>query len=338
VPGGSSGGSAAATAAGFVPAALGSDTGGSVRQPAAFCGVTAVKPTYGRVSRYGLVAFASSLDQVGPFARSVRDAARLLQVISGHDRRDATSAAEPVDDYVAACDGDVRGLRVGVVRSQLDEGNDPDVVRQVTAVIDDLEARGAELVDVDLPTAGQAVSVYYLIAPSEASSNLARFDGVRYGLRVTGEDLLSTYGKTRAQGFGSEVKRRIMLGTYALSAGYYEAYYLRAQKVRTLLRQDYDRAFERCDVVVSPTTPTPAFRLGDKTDDPLAMYMADIYTLPPSLAGLPALSTPCGLSSAGLPLGVQLTAPPFQEGRLFRAARAVEEGFGSHEKRPPTVA
>ncbi|MFW6050673.1 MAG: Asp-tRNA(Asn)/Glu-tRNA(Gln) amidotransferase subunit GatA [Myxococcota bacterium] len=334
VPGGSSGGSAAATGAGLVPIALGSDTGGSVRQPASFCGTTAIKPTYGRVSRYGLVAFASSLDQVGPIARSVRDAARLLGVVAGHDVRDATSADAAVPDYEAECGKDVKGLRVGVV-SDLGEGSDPEVTEAVQTAAASLEKLGCELVEVRLPHARQAVSMYYLIAPSEASSNLARFDGMRYGLRVAGEDLLDTYEKTRQAGFGAEVKRRIMLGTYALSAGYYEAYYLRAQKVRTLLRQDYERAFEACDVLLTPTAPTPAFALGEKTQDPLQMYLADIYTLPPSLAGLAAIGLPCGFTQAGLPMGMQLAAPPFEEGRLVRVAHAYEQDAGLMERRPP---
>ncbi|MFW5920517.1 MAG: Asp-tRNA(Asn)/Glu-tRNA(Gln) amidotransferase subunit GatA [Polyangiales bacterium] len=338
VPGGSSGGSAAAVAAGLAQGALGSDTGGSVRQPGAFCGVTAIKPTYGRVSRYGLVAFASSLDQVGPFGRSVRDAARLLGVIAGADPRDATCADRPVDDYEAACGRDVQGLRVGVVREQLEgQGNDPEVRAAVEKAAEQLEGLGCELVDVSLPSAGAAVSVYYLIAPSEASSNLARYDGVRYGLRVRGDSLRATYDKTRAAGFGPEVKRRIMLGTYALSAGYYEANYLRAQKVRTLLRRDYERAFESCDVLLSPTAPTPAFALGDKTSDPLAMYLNDVYTLPPSLAGLPALSTACGFTGGGLPIGLQLTAPAFEEARLVRAAHAYEQAAGHGGRRPEGV-
>ncbi|MFW5924603.1 MAG: Asp-tRNA(Asn)/Glu-tRNA(Gln) amidotransferase subunit GatA [Myxococcota bacterium] len=333
VPGGSSGGSAAATGAGIVPLALGSDTGGSVRQPAAFCGVTAIKPTYGRVSRYGLVAFASSLDQVGPIGGSVRDAARLLGVIAGHDPRDATSAATEVPEYEAHCGEDVTGLRVGVVQD-MGEGSDPEVAAATEAAAKSLEKLGCELVPVKLPHARQAVSVYYLIAPSEASSNLARFDGIRYGLRVGGADLAETYDKTRQAGFGAEVKRRIMLGTYALSAGYYEAYYLRAQKVRTLLRQDYEAAFAECDVVLTPTTPTPAFRLGEKVTDPLQMYLADIFTLPPSLAGLPALGLPSGFTDGGLPVGLQLTAPAFEEGRLVRVGHAFEQEAGLIERRP----
>ncbi len=334
-PGGSSGGSAAAVAAGFAAGSLGSDTGGSVRQPGSFCGVTAVKPTYGRVSRYGLIAFASSLDQVGPMARSVEDAARLLSVIAGHDGRDATSSEHEVDDYEGALDRSVEGLRVGVVREQVAGLKDADTREAIEGALKSLRERGASLIDVSLPHARHAVSVYYLIACSEASSNLARFDGMRYGLRVDGEDLSETYEKTRARGFGAEVKRRIMLGTYALSAGYYDAFYLKAQKVRTLIRRDFDAALAGCDVLVSPTTPTPAFPLGDKIDDPLAMYLADIYTLPASLAGLPALSTPVGVSSEGLPLGIQLTGAPFTEATLLRAAKAIEGSLVDWPKLAP---
>ena len=336
-PGGSSGGSACATAAGLAPLALGSDTGGSVRQPAAFCGITAIKPTYGRVSRYGLVAFASSLDQIGPMARSVREASQLLEVIAGHDRRDATSADRETGEYLAACDRGVKGLRVGVVRDLLEGLQDTDVRARVETALSALEADGATLVDVSLPHAKHAVSVYYLIATAEASSNLARFDGIRYGLRVPGEDLADTYTKTRAQGFGPEVRRRIMLGTYALSAGYYDAFYLKAQRVRTLIRRDYDTAFESCDVVCTPTTPTPAFALGEKTGDPLEMYLADIFTLPPSLAGLPAISTPCGLSREGLPIGLQLVAPPFEEEILCSTGQAIEDKCGLVGSRPAAV-
>jgi aspartyl-tRNA(Asn)/glutamyl-tRNA(Gln) amidotransferase subunit A len=336
-PGGSSGGSASATAAGLVPLALGSDTGGSVRQPAAFCGITAIKPTYGRVSRYGLVAFASSLDQVGPMARSVREASRLLEVLAGHDRRDATSADRETGAYLAACDRQVKGLRIGVVRDLIDGLQDGDVRAGTEAALSALEKKGAVLVDVSVPHAKHAVSVYYLIATAEASSNLARFDGIRYGLRVPGEDLAETYTRSRAQGFGPEVRRRIMLGTYALSAGYYDAFYLKAQRVRTLIRRDYDTAFERCDVVCTPTTPTPAFALGEKTGDPLEMYLADIFTLPPSLAGVPAVSTPCGLSAAGLPIGLQLVAPPFEEELLCTVAQSVEDECGLLDSHPSAL-
>jgi aspartyl-tRNA(Asn)/glutamyl-tRNA(Gln) amidotransferase subunit A len=337
-PGGSSGGSACAVAAGLAPLALGSDTGGSVRQPAAFCGITAIKPTYGRVSRYGLIAFASSLDQIGPMARSVREASALLQVAAGHDRRDATSASRETGNYLEACGRGVKGLRVGVVREPLEGLQDGDVKAAVEAALSSLKSQGATLVDVSLPHSKHAVSVYYLIAPAEASSNLARFDGMRYGLRVPGEDLTETYTNTRSEGFGPEVRRRIMLGTYALSAGYYDAFYLKAQRVRTLIRRDYDTAFEHCDVVCTPTTPTPAFALGEKTGDPLQMYLADIFTLPPSLAGLPALSTPCGLSSERLPIGLQLVAAPFEEELLCGAAQVVEDACGLVSSTPPGVA
>jgi aspartyl-tRNA(Asn)/glutamyl-tRNA(Gln) amidotransferase subunit A len=325
-PGGSSGGAACATAARLAAAALGSDTGGSVRQPAAFCGVTAIKPTYGRVSRYGLVAFASSLDQVGPIARNVRDAARLLSVIAGHDPRDATSAPVPVGDYEAECGKDVRGLRVGVPRTAID-GCDGVVLAAIDASLAHLQRIGCDLVEVELPNAEHAIAVYYIVATAEASSNLARFDGMRYGLRVRGEDLRDTYGKTRQAGFGVEVKRRIMLGTYVLSAGYYDAYYLKAQKVRSLIRRDFARAFERCDVLLTPTAPSPAFRIGE-VKDPLSMYKQDIFTLPASLAGVPALSTPCGMAEGDLPLGLQLVAPAFEEGRLVRLAHALEQSLG----------
>jgi len=323
-PGGSSGGSAVATAARLAPLALGSDTGGSVRQPAAFCGVTAIKPTYGRVSRYGLVAFASSLDQVGPFGRDVRDAARLLRVIAGHDARDATSVDRESENYDGACGGEVRGMRVGVVRGLDTSGNAASVNTAFAAALETFSKLGCEIVEIDLPHLKHAVATYYILATAEASSNLARFDGMRYGLRVTGSDLLSTYGATRTAGFGREVKRRIMLGTYALSAGYYDAFYLKAQRVRTLIANDYAAAFARCDVIATPTAPTPAFKLGEKTSDPLAMYLADIYTLPPSLAGIPALSAPAGFDADGLPIGLQLAAPAFEEGRLIALTHAFE--------------
>jgi aspartyl-tRNA(Asn)/glutamyl-tRNA(Gln) amidotransferase subunit A len=326
-PGGSSGGAAAATALALGFATLGSDTGGSVRQPASYCGVTAIKPTYGRVSRYGLIAFASSLDQVGPLTRNMRDGARLLSVIAGHDPRDATSANVPVADYEAECGRDVRGLRVGVVKN-ITAGCEPAVVKAFQAAVEQLSKRlGCEIVEVELPHQRYALSVYYIVANAEASSNLARFDGMRYGLRVTGEELQNTYRKSRAAGFGAEVKRRIMLGTYVLSAGYYDALYLKAQKVRTLIRDDYTRAFSRCDVLLTPTAPSPAFRLGEIAD-PLAMYMQDIFTLPPSLAGIPAVSVPCGASPEGLPLGLQLCAPHFEEARLVRLGHAYESISG----------
>ncbi len=337
-PGGSSGGSAAACAARFAPLTLGSDTGGSVRQPAAFCGVTAIKPTYGRVSRYGLVAFASSLDQVGPITRDVRDSARLLSVLAGPDGRDATCVAKPAEDYERFCGQDIKGLRVGVLRGLSEKGNEAAVTAAFDASIAALRERGAEVVEIELPNLEHAVATYYLVATAEASSNLARFDGMRYGLRVNGKDLTATYGATRTAGFGKEVKRRIMLGTYALSAGYYEAFYLKAQKVRTLISQDYARAFERCDVIATPTAPTPAFKLGEKVNDPLAMYLADIYTLPPSLAGIPALSTPVGFTPEGLPVGLQLASPFFEEGRIISVAHALEQALTPFARQPQAFA
>jgi aspartyl-tRNA(Asn)/glutamyl-tRNA(Gln) amidotransferase subunit A len=334
-PGGSSGGSAVAVAAAVVPASLGSDTGGSIRQPAALCGVTGLKPTYGRVSRYGLIAFASSLDQVGPFGRTVRDAAEVLQVIAGPDPADATSAREPVADYVGALTGDARGLRVGIPRALLESGVDTDVLRACEAAISVLGDLGASVVDVDLPHARFAIPVYYLVATAEASSNLARYDGVRYGYRTSrARTLTSMYLATRDEAFGDEVKRRIMLGTYVLSSGYYDAYYLKAQQVRTLIRRDYETAFDLCDLVMLPTTPTPAFRLGEKVDDPLQMYLEDIFTVSANLSGLPAISVPCGFSATGLPIGMQLTGRPFDETTVLRAADAYERVTGWVSQRP----
>jgi aspartyl-tRNA(Asn)/glutamyl-tRNA(Gln) amidotransferase subunit A len=330
-PGGSSGGAAAAVAAGLCLAALGSDTGGSVRQPASFCGVTALKPTYGRVSRRGLVAYGSSLDQVGPLARGVRDTAALLSVIAGHDPGDATSLARPVDDYVAACGKEVRGLRIAVLRLP-EQGIDADVRAALDGSVELLRSLGCEISEVELPNLPHAVSVYYLTACAEASSNLARFDGMRYGLRVAGQDLRDTYARTRAAGFGAEVKRRIMLGTYALSAGYYDAYYLKAQRVRTLIVRDFEQAFASCDAVLCPTAPSAAFKLGELVDDPLQMYLQDVFTLPPSLAGLPALAVPAGQSAAGLPIGLQLIAPAFEEARLVRLGAAFETALGWYER------
>ncbi|MCL6593379.1 MAG: Asp-tRNA(Asn)/Glu-tRNA(Gln) amidotransferase subunit GatA, partial [Alicyclobacillus sp.] len=325
VPGGSSGGSAAAVAAGLVPYALGSDTGGSIRQPAAFCGVVGLKPTYGRVSRYGLIAFASSLDQIGPFTRTAEDAAYVLQAIAGHDPLDSTSAPEPVDNYVGSLEQGVKGLRLGVVRNIESDGLDPEVAQAVARAVDSLRAAGAEVVEVELPHADYAVATYYLIAPAEASSNLARYDGVRYGRRAEAGSLLEMYERTRSEGFGLEVKRRIMIGTYALSSGYYDAYYLRAQKMRTLIRRDYEAAFAQCDVIVSPTAPTTAFRLGEKLDNPLQMYLNDLYTIPANLAGLPGISVPCGMSQDGLPIGLQLVGRAFDERTLLRVAHAYEQ-------------
>jgi aspartyl-tRNA(Asn)/glutamyl-tRNA(Gln) amidotransferase subunit A len=339
VPGGSSGGSAAAVAAGEVVWALGTDTGGSVRQPASLCGVVGLKPTYGLISRYGLIAFASSLDTVGTFTRSVRDAATLLSVLGGKDPRDATSLDTAPHDVTRGIDAGAKGLRVGVVAEAFGEGVEPGVRDAVQASVDRLAGLGAEVGEVSLPHAEYALSAYYLIAPSEASSNLARYDGVRYGFRAKGEhaDSIEMMFATRGQGFGPEVKRRIMLGTYALSAGYYEAYYGQAQKVRTLVIRDYEAAFERFDVLVSPTSPTTAFPIGAKVDDPMAMYLNDIFTIPANLAGVPAISIPCGLDDAGLPVGLQFTAPILQEERLFRAAQALESELAL-DLRPPLVA
>jgi aspartyl-tRNA(Asn)/glutamyl-tRNA(Gln) amidotransferase subunit A len=323
-PGGSSGGSAAAVAARMVPVSLGSDTGGSIRQPAALCGVVGLKPTYGRVSRYGLLAFASSLDQIGPFTHSVADAALVLGVLAGPDRMDATAADLAVADYSAGLGRGLDGIRVGVARDLL-EGVDPDVGTAFEASLAAMQASGASIVAIDLPHAKYAIPVYYLVATAEASSNLARYDGVRYGYRTPDTRTLeSMYLRTRDEGFGPEVKRRIMLGTYVLSAGYYDAYYLKAQQVRTLIRRDYEAAFERCDVVAMPTSPTPAFRLGEKTDDPLQMYLADVFTVSANLTGLPAISVPGGTSSEGLPIGLQLTGRAFDEGMILRAAAGVE--------------
>ncbi len=337
IPGGSSGGSAVAVAAGMTPLALGSDTGGSIRQPAALCGIVGLKPTYGRVSRYGLLAFASSLDQIGPLARTVGDSALALSVIAGVDAADATSAPEPVPDFTSALTGDVRGARVGVPRALLDEGVDREVSAAIKTALEVLVARGARLVDIELPHAGAAIPVYYLIATAEASSNLARYDGVRYGLRAPAEgreELRSMYARTRARGFGPEVKRRIMLGTYVLSAGYYDAYYLKAQQVRTLIKGDYERAFERVDVVAMPTSPTPAFRIGERASDPLQMYLADVFTVSANLAGLPAVSIPCGFTPDRLPIGLQLTGRAFDEATLLRVADAYERDTSWWSERP----
>jgi aspartyl-tRNA(Asn)/glutamyl-tRNA(Gln) amidotransferase subunit A len=338
-PGGSSGGSAAAVAAGMAPVALGTDTGGSIRQPAGLCGVVGLKPTYGRVSRYGLVAYASSLDQIGPLARSVTEAARVLEVIAGHDPADSTSVDRPVPAYSRSVDQPLPGLRIGLVREHFGEGLDPEVEQAVRAAVEVYRGLGAEIVEVSLPHQQYCVAVYYIVAPSEASSNLARYDGVHYGHRASRfDDLIDLYAASRGEGFGSEVKRRIMLGTYALSAGYYEAYYHKALQVRRLIRQDFDAAFQRVDVIASPVAPRPAFRLGELIDDPLSMYLNDIYTLSANLAGLPGLSLPCGFSREGLPIGLQLLAPPFEEERLLRAARMYERATDWHLRRPPLAA
>jgi aspartyl-tRNA(Asn)/glutamyl-tRNA(Gln) amidotransferase subunit A len=316
-------------AAGLAVATLGTDTGGSVRQPGALCGIPALMPTYGRVSRYGLIAFASSLDRVGPMTASVADAAALLGVMAGRDPRDATSAAVPVPDYVAELDKPVAGLRIGIPREYFGEGMDAGVRERVEAAIVQLEKLGCRRVELEMPNTDYAIATYYLIATAEASSNLARYDGVRYGLRVPTDSLADMYRKTRGAGFGAEVKRRIMLGTYALSAGYYEAYYLKAQKVRSLIARDFQQAFEKADLIVTPTSPVPAFRLGERTTDPLAMYLADIYTVTGSLAGVPGISVPCGNTGEGLPVGLQIFGPHFGEALVLRLAHAFEGASAS---------
>jgi aspartyl-tRNA(Asn)/glutamyl-tRNA(Gln) amidotransferase subunit A len=333
-PGGSSGGSAAAVAAGITPLALGSDTGGSIRQPAAMCGVVGLKPTYGRVSRYGLIAFGSSLDQIGPLTRTVHDAALALGVIAGADAADATSVPEAVPDYAAALTGDIRGTRVGVPARLIEEGVNPDVTRAFRESLAALASRGATLVDMDLPHAKYATAVYYLVATAEASSNLARYDGVRYGFRALDDDLRAMYARTRERGFGPEVKRRIMLGTYVLSAGYYEAYYLKAQQVRTLILRDYEHAFAHADVVAMPTSPVSAFKLGERIADPLQMYLGDVFTVSANLTGLPAISVPCGFTREQLPIGLQLTGRRFDEATLVRIADAYERDAGWWKQAP----
>ena len=333
VPGGSSGGAVAAVAAGEAYFALGSDTGGSIRQPASFCGVVGMKPTYGRVSRYGLVAFASSLDQIGPITRDVTDCALVLEAIAGHDPLDSTSADLPVPDYRSALKPEVKGLKIGVPREYFGAGMEPEVAAIVRRAIAKLEELGAVCEETSLPHTEYALPAYYLVAPAEASSNLARYDGVSYGLRVPGKDITEMYMNTRSQGFGPEVKRRIMLGTYALSSGYYDAYYLKALKVRTLIRRDFEAAFEKYDLLATPTSPTVAFRLGEKAGDPLAMYLSDLCTIPINMAGLPALSLPCGFSQ-GLPVGLQLIGRPFAEATLLQAAYAFEQSTEYHRRRP----
>src|SRR5262245_54594788 len=338
VPGGSSGGPAAAVAADLCIAALGSDTGGSIRLPAAMTGVVGLKPTYGRVSRFGLVAFASSLDQIGPLTKDVQDAALLLQTVAGHDTCDSTSAAVPVPNYSQALARGVRGLKLGVPREYFVAGMDAEVEHAVRTGIETLQALGAELVDVSLPHTRYAVATYYILANAEASSNLARYDGVRYGVRAPqAANLLDMYMRTRAEGFGTEVKRRIMLGTYALSAGYYDAYYKKAQQLRTLFRQDFHQAFTQCDALLAPVAPTPAFRLGERLADPLQMYLADVFTIPVNLAGLPALSLPCGWTHQELPIGLQIIAPPFREETLIQAGAAFEAVTDFHTRKPPLV-
>ncbi|GIQ71009.1 Asp-tRNA(Asn)/Glu-tRNA(Gln) amidotransferase subunit GatA [Xylanibacillus composti] len=334
VPGGSSGGSAAAVAAGEVYFALGSDTGGSIRQPAAYCGVVGLKPTYGLISRFGLVAFASSLDQIGPLTKNVEDTAYVLQAIAGHDEKDSTSARVDIPDYVSSLNGDVKGLRLAVPKEYMGEGIQPGVRDAVKAAIARLESMGATVEEVSMPHTDYAIATYYLLASSEASSNLARFDGVRYGVRSDKADsLLEVYHRSRSEGFGSEVKRRIMLGTYALSSGYYDAYYLKAQKVRTLIKQDFDKVFEQYDAILSPTAPTTAFKIGEQVSDPLTMYMNDACTIPVSLAGVPAISVPCGLAD-GLPVGLQIIGKHFDETMVLRIAHAYEQAGDWADRRP----
>lgn len=335
IPGGSSGGSAAAVSADECLASFGSDTGGSIRQPAALCGCVGFKPTYGRVSRYGLVAFASSLDQIGPLTKDIRDAAILLEVVSGVDRRDSTSVPHPVPNYAASLVGDIKGLRLGLPKEYMVEGLDPEVSQAVRAAVGQLQKLGAEIVEISLPHTDFAVATYYIVATAEASANLARFDGIRYGLRISGSDPIELYGKTRGGGFGSEVKRRIILGTYVLSSGYHDAYYLRAQKVRTLIRQDFLKAFERVDAIVTPTTPTAAFKIGAKSDDPLQMYLSDIFTISCNLAGICGVSLPCGFTSnPKLPIGLQLLGKPFGEETILKIAHAYEQSTPWHKEKP----
>jgi aspartyl-tRNA(Asn)/glutamyl-tRNA(Gln) amidotransferase subunit A len=333
VPGGSSGGSAAAVAGGLAAGSYGSDTGGSIRQPAAFCGVVGMKPTYGRVSRYGLVALASSLDQIGPFAQDVTDTALLLGAVAGHDPRDATSIQAPVPDYAAELSKGVDGLTLGLPDEYFIDGMDPEIERAVRTAIDVLKGLGARIERVSLPSTRHALAAYYVILPAEASSNLARYDGVRYGLRVAGRDFIEMQSKTRAAGFGAEVKRRIMLGTYALSAGYYDAYYGKAQSVRTLVRREFAAAFAKVDLIVAPTTPNVAFKHGEK-EDPLSMYLNDVFTIPGNLSGIPGVSVPCGFSAAGLPIGLQVLGRPLDEARVLRAAYAYEQATTWRSRRP----
>lgn len=336
IPGGSSGGSAAAVAADEAIATLGSDTGGSIRQPAALCGCVGLKPTYGRVSRYGLVAFASSLDQIGPFAKNARDAATMLGVIGGHDSRDSTSVPQPVSDYAAALRGEIKGLKIGLPKEYMIGGLQVEVKAAVDVAVSQLQSLGAEIVEISLPHTDYAVATYYIIATAEASANLARFDGIRYGRRVAGADPVELYGKTRGAGFGAEVKRRIILGTYVLSSGYYDAYYLRAQKVRTLIRDDFLKAFETVSAIVTPTSPTAAFKIGEKSDDPLQMYLSDIFTISCNLAGICGVSIPCGFTkNPKLPIGLQLLGKPFGEETLLKIAHAYEQSTSWHKEKPP---
>jgi aspartyl-tRNA(Asn)/glutamyl-tRNA(Gln) amidotransferase subunit A len=335
VPGGSSGGSAAAVASGMTPAALGTDTGGSIRQPASFCGCVGLKPSYGRVSRFGLTAFASSLDQIGPLTRTVEDAALLLQTLAGRDPLDATSLDLPVPEYGAALQPDLKGLTLGLPSEYFADGLDAEVAQAVQQAVEQCRSLGAEIKEVHLPHTKYAIATYYIIATAEASANLARFDGVRYGARAEGKDPLDMYGKTRATFFGPEVKRRIILGTYVLSSGYHDAYYLRAQKVRTLIRRDFEKAFEHCDALLTPVTPMAAYRLGEMIDDPLKMYLGDIFTVTANLAGICGLALPCGFTGAGLPIGLQVLGPAFGEERILRVGHAYEQSTDWHTRRPP---
>ncbi len=333
-PGGSSGGSTAAVAADECIAAIGSDTGGSIRLPAAFCGVVGFKPTYGRVSRYGLVAFASSLDQIGPVTKNVRDSAILTGIISGNDPYDSTSAPVDVPDFTSVLGREIKGMKIGIPKEYFIDGMDKDVEASVREALKTLESLGAVPIEISLPHTDYAIATYYILATSEASSNLSRYDGVKYGLRAEGKDLLDMYMSTRAQGFGAEVKRRIMLGTYALSSGYYDAYYKKGQQVRTLLKQDFEKAFEKVDVIVTPTSPAPAFKLGEKTEDPLKMYLTDIFTISANLAGVPAMSVPCGITSGNLPVGLQMIGRHFDEESIFKIAYAYEQATEWHKKKP----
>ena len=335
IPGGSSGGSAAVVAADEAICSLGSDTGGSIRQPAALCGVVGMKPTYGRVSRFGLVAFASSLDQIGPLSKDVTDCALMLNAICGHDPMDSTSVNLSVPDFTQSLINDVKGVKIGIPREYFTDGMDVEIEESVRGAIEVLRGCGAIIEEISLPHTEYAIATYYIIAPAEASANLARYDGVRYGFRAEdAEDLIDMYRKTRSQGFGEEVKRRVMLGTYALSSGYYDAYYLKAQKVRTLIKSDFDKAFEKVDMVITPTSPTPAFKIGERTVDPLQMYLSDALTTPASLAGLPGISIPCGLTQGGLPIGLQILAAPFEEEKILRAAYTFEQNTNYHRKKP----
>jgi aspartyl-tRNA(Asn)/glutamyl-tRNA(Gln) amidotransferase subunit A len=338
VPGGSSGGSAAAVACGLAPGALGTDTGGSVRQPAAFCGIVGLKPSYGRISRYGLVAFGSSLDQIGPLCRSVEDAALLLEVMAGRDPRDSTTVPEPVPAYSRDLDGDVSGLKLGVPEEYFIDGMQPEVEGRVRDAVEHMAGLGAEIVPVSLPHTDMALPVYYLVVTAEASANLSRYDGVRFGHSAQAGSMTENYRQTRAQGFGDEVKRRIMLGTYALSVGYYDAYYLKAQQVRTLIKRDFDRVFEQVDLLICPATPTTAFEIGDRVDDPLSMYLADVFTLSVNLAGVCGISLPCGTDAAGLPVGLQLIGPHLGEQSLLNAAHAYESTTDWHARVPDPIA